>query len=287
MMRYMIHRVGPGHAMGFGCVVGVILGFLPVAMLIAAVLLAQAGQAEILRALGPLGSVLAPRLDISWNVVGLASLMAVVASGLFYAVGGWLAALGFNLVAHMTGGLALDIAPDGAVYPIAPAGATPYVAPVQKDPTMPLPRPLQGAVPPAPFPAASSSGVPAATAPPAAPSSPTPLSSAAPSQAAGGAGPAAQPVLVSETDATILWTLRQAITTIGSDPANDVVLTGDAQVAPRHAEIRAEASGYIFYDLGAPGGTYVNGRQVQGRNRLKDGFRIRLGGTALLFRDLT
>lgn len=276
--------------MGFGCVIGVILGLLPVVMLVAGVLIIRAGQAEILRALGPLGSVLAPRLNISWNVVGLTSLIIIVASGVFYAFGAWLAALGFNLVAHVTGGLALDVNPDASLMPIAPVGATPYAGPAQKDPTMPLPRPLQSAAPLAPFPTAGSSGVAFAGTPPAAPATPSsapPSPAAAPSQAGGAAASAIHPVLISEADATALWTLFKATTTIGSDAANDVVLASDAQVAPRHAEIRAETSGYVLYDLGAPGGTYVNDRKVQGRNLLKDGFRIRLGGTTLLFRDLT
>lgn len=75
MMRYLVHRVGPAHALGFGCVVGVILGLLPVLGMVATALLIQAGQAEILRALGPLGSILTPRLNVSWNVVGLTGLV--------------------------------------------------------------------------------------------------------------------------------------------------------------------------------------------------------------------
>lgn len=279
--------------MGFGCVIGVILGLLPVVMLVAGVLIIEAGLTELVRSLGPLESVLVPRLNISWSTVGLASLIVILASGVFFAIGGWLAALGFNLVARVTGGLALDINPDASALAIASAGAVPYVGPVQKDPTMLLPRPAQGAAPPAPFPTASGSGaafVGTPSAPPAAPvsSSAAPSSpAAAPVQAGDAAASVIQPMLISETDASVLWTLRKTTTTIGSDPANDVVLIGDARVAPRHAEIRAETSGYVLYNLGAPGGAYVNDRQVQGRNLLKDGFRIRLGGTSLLFRDLT
>ncbi|MEI2692340.1 MAG: hypothetical protein V9H69_22555 [Anaerolineae bacterium] len=120
MMRYFVHRVGPAHALGFGCVVGVILGLLPVLGMVATALLIQAGQAEILRALGPLGSILTPRLNVSWNVVGLTGLVLLVVSAVFYGLGAWLAALGFNMIAHMTGGLALDIAPDAVAAPLAP-----------------------------------------------------------------------------------------------------------------------------------------------------------------------
>lgn len=293
MTRYLIYRVGPSHAMGFGCVIGVILGLLPILMLVAGVLIVETGLGELLGSLGPLESALTPRLNIPWSTIGLVSLVVIAAPGVMFAIGGWLAALGFNLVAHVTGGLALDINPDTSALAIATTGATPYVGPVQKDPTMLLPRPLHGTIPPAPFPTASGSGAafvetpsPQPTAPiiaPAAPSSPV----AAPAQPGGVVTSVIQPMLISETDASVLWTLRKATTTIGSDPANDVVLTGDAHVAPKHAEIRAETSGYVLYNLGAPGGVYVNDRQVQGRNLLKDGFRIRLGGTSLVFRDLT
>lgn len=272
MMRYFVHRIGPAHALGFGCVVGVILGLLPVLGMVAIALIIQAGQAEILRTLGPLGAVLAPRLNVSWNVVGLSSLVSLVAFAVFCGVGAWLAALGFNVVAHMTGGLALDIVPDASAMPVFPVGSAPYVAPAQKDPTMALPRPLQGAAPLAPFPDAASSA--SAFGAPATPS-PAP---AAPSDV--------QPLLISETDATALWSLRTPVTTIGSDSSNDVVLTGDVGVAPKHAEIRHESSGYVIYDLGSPAGTFVNDRRVQGRNLLKDGFRIKSGNTVLMFRDI-
>lgn len=273
MMRYFVHRVGPAHALGFGCVVGVILGLLPVLGMVAVALIIQTGQAEILRALGPLGSILSPRLNVSWNVVGLTGLALLVASAVFYGLGAWLAALGFNVIAHMTGGLALDVMPDASSVPALPAGSAPYAAPVQKDPTMPLPRPLQGAMPPAPFPAAAGSA--------AAFSSPAPVPPGVI------ASSDVQPLLVSETDATALWSLRKPLTTIGSDPSSDVVLKGDANIAPKHAEIRFESSGYVVYDLGSPAGTFVNDRRVQGRNLLKDGFRVKLGGTTLLFRDTT
>jgi len=268
--------------MGFGCVVGVILGLLPVILLVVGALIIQDGQAEISRALGPLGSILAPRMNISWNAIGLIGLVVVVASGMFYAIGGWLAALGFNLVAHMTGGLALDLTSDGTLLPTQTGGAVPYSAPAQKDPTMPLPRSLQTGAPAAPFPVISSGAAAIGVQP-----STQPGSGGAPAASASApvASSGVHPLLVSESDATALWSLKTGTTTIGSDPSNDVVLLGDSTVAPKHAEVRAESSGYVVYDLGTPAGTFVNGRRVQGRNLLKDGFRIKLGSTLLLFRD--
>ena len=286
MMRYSVHRVGPGQALGFGCVVGVILALLLSLGLVAAVLIVQSGQSETLRLLGLLGETLAPSLSVSWNVVGLAALELVVALGVFFALGAWLAALGFNLVARITGGLALDVTPDGASLPALPAAATPYSLPAQHDPTMPLPRPLQGAAPVVPFPVASSSAGAFAGAPLVTPQGGSGAPGSSPAQPADSTSQAVQPWLISEVDATALWALHIPTTTIGSDPSNDVVIAGDASVSPKHAEIRAESSGYVLYDLGTPTGTFVNDRRVQGRNLLKDGFRLKLGATGLLFRDL-
>lgn len=36
----------------------------------------------------------------------------------------------------------------------------------------------------------------------------------------------------------------------------------------------------------SPTGTFVNDRRVQGRNLLKDGFRVKLGNTTLLLHEL-
>ena len=98
--------------------------------------------------------------------------------------------------------------------------------------------------------------------------------------------PGTQPWLLSVADSSLHWELRKPVTSIGSDPSNDIVLAQDADVAAKHAEIRAESDGYVLYDMGTPTGTAVNDRPVYGRNLLKDGFRIRVGKTNLLFRLL-
>ena len=100
------------------------------------------------------------------------------------------------------------------------------------------------------------------------------------------ASTATQPWLISIADSSLHWELRKPVTSIGSDPSNDIVLAKDADVVAKHAEIRAETSGFVLYDLGSASGAYVDNRRVQGRNLLKDGYRIKLGGTELLFRHL-
>ena len=69
-----------------------------------------------------------------------------------------------------------------------------------------------------------------------------------------------------------------AITTIGRDGANQIVLT-DPAVRARHLEIRYEQDRFILHDLG--GGVLVNGRQITGPNMLKVGFRVRVGNVEL------
>lgn len=75
------------------------------------------------------------------------------------------------------------------------------------------------------------------------------------------------------------WPLKQGVTALGSGPDNDITL---ADLALRHAEIRFEDDRYILYDL-SNGQTWVNDRQVTGRNLLKEGFKIRLGNHELIF----
>ena len=291
-MRYFVRRVGPGQVMGIGCVLGLVLALLLVIVLVAMVLLIQSGSSDITRLLGPLGNTVAPGQKAAWNVVGLSSLLLLLIFGLFFGLGAWLVALGFNLVAQMTGGLALDVTPDASSMPVFPANSPLYPAAVGKDPTMPLPRPLPGFAPAA-FPSTSSSSSSAAGAASPAPQS-SGGSSAGAAAASGGPAPGqsvdpalqvVEPRLISEADASHFWVVRKLTTTIGSDPSNDVVLTGDAGIAPRHAELRIESSGYVLYDLGSPGGTYVNDRRVQGRNLLKDGFHVKFGSTGMLFRQ--
>lgn len=70
------------------------------------------------------------------------------------------------------------------------------------------------------------------------------------------------------------FTLREDMTTrIGSGEDADLQLDG---LAERHAEIRCEDDEYVLVDLGARGGSRVDGQSVQ-RAPLHTGDRIELG----------
>lgn len=71
---------------------------------------------------------------------------------------------------------------------------------------------------------------------------------------------------------------------IGRDPANDVVLTGDATVSRRHAEIVHDAEAWLLCDLGSANGSRVNGERVRGTVVLRDGDEIQLGQARLRVR---
>ncbi len=85
----------------------------------------------------------------------------------------------------------------------------------------------------------------------------------------------AQPVII---------TITQEITTIGRSSSNDVFLT-DQSVSREHAKIVAlKDGGFEVHDLGAKHPTSVNGIVIS-HHRLKDGDRIRLGDSVLIFRS--
>jgi FHA domain-containing protein len=60
------------------------------------------------------------------------------------------------------------------------------------------------------------------------------------------------------------------------------VRVADVNVSRRHAELRQEGTAYWIVDLGSTNGLEVNGKQVE-RKRLRDGDRITLGSTEVVF----
>ncbi len=68
---------------------------------------------------------------------------------------------------------------------------------------------------------------------------------------------------------------------LGRSRACDVYVN-DLNVSRRHAELRQEGATYWIVDLGSTNGTEVNGKRVQ-RERLRDGDRITLGSTEIVF----
>jgi hypothetical protein len=68
---------------------------------------------------------------------------------------------------------------------------------------------------------------------------------------------------------------------LGRSRACDVHVA-DVNISRRHAELRQEGATYWIIDLGSTNGTIVNGKRVE-RERLRDGDRITLGSTEILF----
>jgi len=68
---------------------------------------------------------------------------------------------------------------------------------------------------------------------------------------------------------------------IGRDPSSDVVLT-DSEVSRKHARITREDGNYYLEDLGSANHTYLNGKLVSKKQRLKVGDEIRLGSASTL-----
>ncbi len=77
--------------------------------------------------------------------------------------------------------------------------------------------------------------------------------------------------------------LEKAVTTIGSVPGNDVVLS-DRGVSRKHVGIRKVEGGYELADFGSTNGVYVNGEKMP-RKRLDVGDVIRVGNTEIVFRN--
>jgi hypothetical protein len=77
---------------------------------------------------------------------------------------------------------------------------------------------------------------------------------------------------------------RQTVT-VGRRDELDLSIQWDPEVSGLHAELQYLAGEWAIVDDGlSRNGTYVEDRRVVGRRRLRDGDRIRLGGTVLTFK---
>lgn len=81
-------------------------------------------------------------------------------------------------------------------------------------------------------------------------------------------------------DVPAVFHLRHGVTTIGSDPANDIVLEG---LDPYHAEIRRNADDeYVVVHLGRSGRSRLNGEPVRERI-LRTGARLEVGEWTMVY----
>lgn len=73
--------------------------------------------------------------------------------------------------------------------------------------------------------------------------------------------------------------------TLGRRPELDVAIAWDPEVSGLHAELQGLGGEWTIVDDGlSRNGTYVNGQRLGGRQRLRDGDRIRIGQTILVFK---
>jgi hypothetical protein len=68
----------------------------------------------------------------------------------------------------------------------------------------------------------------------------------------------------------------RAVTSLGRDPGNDVVLQDDFTSA-RHSVVSFDGSQWWVEDAGSTNGTYVNGEQIDGRTPLHFGDEVEVG----------
>ena len=73
---------------------------------------------------------------------------------------------------------------------------------------------------------------------------------------------------------------------VGRSPSSDVPLAWDHEVSRLHAVLACEGGAWTIADEGlSRNGSFVNGRRLRGRRRLRDGDAIKIGGTLLVFLD--
>lgn len=73
--------------------------------------------------------------------------------------------------------------------------------------------------------------------------------------------------------------------TVGRRPEMDLSIAWDSEVSGLHAELQGLSGEWTIVDDGlSKNGTYVNGRRVSGRQRLRDGDRVRIGQTILVYK---
>lgn len=74
--------------------------------------------------------------------------------------------------------------------------------------------------------------------------------------------------------------------TIGRDPAADIALAWDAEVSRTHALLEQVGRGWTLVDDGlSRNGSFVNGKRILGRRRLRDKDRVVCGNTAITYRE--
>jgi pSer/pThr/pTyr-binding forkhead associated (FHA) protein len=82
-------------------------------------------------------------------------------------------------------------------------------------------------------------------------------------------------------DAGRIFELSSAPLTIGRAQENAIPLAADEYASARHARVEPMRDGVWVVDLGSRNGTSVNGRVIDGRERLQEGDLVRVGETEM------
>ena len=93
--------------------------------------------------------------------------------------------------------------------------------------------------------------------------------------------PEPQKEIVTLTIASRKHEITKPSVVLGRSREADIRIS-DVNVSRRHAELRQEGTAYWIVDLGSTNGLEVNGKHVE-RKRLRDGDRITLGSTEVVF----
>ncbi len=89
----------------------------------------------------------------------------------------------------------------------------------------------------------------------------------------------AQGCLILEDESN--YYLDQPVINIGRKSNNHLIID-DLRVSRNHAQIRTAETGYMIFDTGSSGGTYINGERIT-QHQLKPGDVISLAGVKLIF----
>ena len=89
-------------------------------------------------------------------------------------------------------------------------------------------------------------------------------------------------VVLQEDEKKEVFTLSSIKSIIGREVENDVMID-DEKISRRHAIIYHDEGEYWIEDLNSKNGVYLNGKKITGRERLVDGYLLKLGTTMLRF----
>lgn len=78
--------------------------------------------------------------------------------------------------------------------------------------------------------------------------------------------------------------LDKELTTIGRVGDNDIAI-GDTRVSRRHAQVRREDFRYVIEDLDSTNGTWLNGSRLTAPVQLRNGDRVQIADTVMVFND--